>query len=173
MEYSDIKDLIATVVDTDIMAFELNYKDIDIKIDRNKYTTKFVNGNINGNGVETLGDNSLENSVDSNVAKTGKAIHEKPEFDLDRIAINTSKKPTKEGNAVTSPIVGTFYSSNSPTTSPFVEVGTKVKKGDVLFIVEAMKVINEIVSDYDGEVLEILAKDGELIEFAQPIVIIG
>lgn len=169
MEYSDIKDLISTVVDTDIMCFELNYKEVDIKIDRNKYTSKNVN---------TLANSANDVNVEANTNNSDVSANNNSQDDttvnaLNNITIDTSTKPTKVGNEVTSPIVGTFYASSSPTTAPFVEVGTKVKKGDVLFIVEAMKVINEIVSDYDGEVLEILAKDGELIEFAQPIVIIG
>ncbi len=68
---------------------------------------------------------------------------------------------------VLAPIVGTFYQSSSPDSPPFVKVGDKVKKGDVLFIIEAMKVINEITSDVTGEVSEVLVSDGSLLEFNQ------
>ncbi len=76
------------------------------------------------------------------------------------------------GNKVVSPIVGTFYAAPSPDRDPFVRVGQKVKKGDVLFIIESMKLMNEIQSEFDGEVAEILCTDGQAVEFGQPIVII-
>ncbi len=74
-----------------------------------------------------------------------------------------------EGNIVKSPMVGTFYLKPSPTSKPYVEVGTKVKKGDVLCIIEAMKLMNEIESEFDGEVKEILVKDGETVEYGKPL----
>ena len=70
---------------------------------------------------------------------------------------------------VLSPIVGTFFMAASPTAEPFVKLGDKVKKGQVLCIVEAMKVMNEIESDLDGEVVKILADDGQPVEYNQPL----
>jgi acetyl-CoA carboxylase biotin carboxyl carrier protein len=70
---------------------------------------------------------------------------------------------------VLSPIVGTFFAAASPTAEPFVKLGDKVKKGQVLCIVEAMKVMNEIESDVDGEVVKILADDGQPVEYNQPL----
>lgn len=70
---------------------------------------------------------------------------------------------------VTSPIVGTFYASPSPTASPFVKVGETVKKGQVLCIVEAMKLMNEIESEYAGEVVEILVENESMVEFGQKL----
>jgi len=66
-----------------------------------------------------------------------------------------------------SPIVGTFYRAPSPDSAPFVEIGTKVNKGQVLCIVEAMKVMNEIESEIDAEVVEILVKNGQPVEFGE------
>ena len=66
---------------------------------------------------------------------------------------------------ITSPMVGTFYSKPSTTAEPFVKVGDKVKKGDVLCIIEAMKLMNEIESDVDGEIVEICHKDEDLVEY--------
>ena len=79
------------------------------------------------------------------------------------------KEEIKEGNIVKSPMVGTFYSKSSPTSLPYVEVGTEVKKGTVLCIIEAMKLMNEIESEFDGKIAEILVKDGEAVEYGQPI----
>lgn len=80
--------------------------------------------------------------------------------------------PELKGNIVTAPIVGTFYQSSSPEKEPFARVGQTVQKGDVLCIVEAMKLFNEVQSDYSGTVKKILVKDGDLLEFGQPIMII-
>jgi acetyl-CoA carboxylase biotin carboxyl carrier protein len=76
------------------------------------------------------------------------------------------------GNTVEAPIVGTFYSAPAPDKDPFVTVGKTVHKGDVLFIIESMKLMNEIQSEFDGEVAEILVKDGSPVEYGQPIMII-
>lgn len=77
-----------------------------------------------------------------------------------------------EGNIVKSPMVGTFYSKSSPTSEPFVKIGSKVKKGDTLCIIEAMKLMNEIESEFDGEVVDILVKDDEMVEYGKPLFII-
>lgn len=76
------------------------------------------------------------------------------------------------GNVVKSPIVGTFYAAASPEKPPFAVVGQQVKKGDVLMIIESMKLMNEVQSEFDGTVAEILVKNGEAVEFDQPIMII-
>jgi acetyl-CoA carboxylase biotin carboxyl carrier protein len=73
---------------------------------------------------------------------------------------------------VTSPIVGTFYRSPSPDASPFVELGLKVTKGQVLCIVEAMKLMNEIESDVDGIVVKALVENGQPVEYGEPLFLI-
>jgi len=73
---------------------------------------------------------------------------------------------------VTSPIVGTFYRAPSPEADPFVEVGAKVKKGQVLCIVEAMKLMNEIESEVDGVVIKILVDNGQPVEYGEPLFLI-
>lgn len=73
------------------------------------------------------------------------------------------------GKIVKSPMVGTFYIKPNPSANPYVEVGKKVKKGDVLCIIEAMKLMNEIESEFDGEIAEIFIKDGEAVEYGKPL----
>lgn len=75
-------------------------------------------------------------------------------------------------NIVKSPMVGTFYSASSPDDDPFVSAGTNVKKGDVICIVEAMKLMNEIEAEYDGTVEEVLVKNAEPLEYGQPLFVI-
>ena len=91
--------------------------------------------------------------------------------------INSSSNEVKDnhelrGNLVTSPIVGTFYRKPSPDKEPFVKVGDIVNKGDVLCIIEAMKMMNEIKSDFDGKVLSIEVDDAQPVEFGQTIIVI-
>lgn len=76
------------------------------------------------------------------------------------------------GNVVKSPLVGTFYASSAPDKPAFAPVGTAVHKGDTLFIVESMKLMNEIKSEFDGTVTKVLVENGEGVEYGQPILII-
>ncbi len=79
------------------------------------------------------------------------------------------KMEEKDCNVITSPMVGNFYSKPSPDAEPFVTVGTNVKKGDTVCIIEAMKLMNEIETEYTGTILEVLAKDGEAVEYGTPL----
>ena len=81
--------------------------------------------------------------------------------------------PEEKGHLVRSPMVGTFYRSPSPSSSPFIEVGATVKEGDVLCIVEAMKMMNQIETDRAGTVTAIHVENGEAVEFDQPLISIS
>ena len=83
-----------------------------------------------------------------------------------------AKPAEAKGKAITSPMVGTFYAASSPENPPFVKVGDKVSKGQVLGIVEAMKLMNEIESEFDGTVKEILVENEQMVEFGQPMFVI-
>ena len=78
-------------------------------------------------------------------------------------------KPPVSGKVVKSPIVGTVYASPAPDKPPYVTVGKEVHKGDVLFIIESMKLMNEVTSEFDGRIAEIYLNDAETVEFDQPI----
>ncbi len=80
--------------------------------------------------------------------------------------------PAKKGTPITSPMVGTFYKSPSPDADPFVTVGQSISKGDVVCIVEAMKMMNEIESEVSGKVVEICVEDGQPVEFGQVLMYI-
>ena len=81
--------------------------------------------------------------------------------------------PAAQGTPLNSPMVGTFYRSSAPGAKPFVEVGDKVKKGQVVCIIEAMKLLNEVEAESDGVVKEICAENGQPVEFGQPLFILG
>ena len=79
----------------------------------------------------------------------------------------TAKEPEAKGKAITSPMVGTFYAASSPEAAPFVEVGSTINVGDVVCIIEAMKLMNEIKAEQAGKVTQICVKNGDPIEFGQ------
>lgn len=81
--------------------------------------------------------------------------------------------PEPKGTEVTAPMVGVFYAAPAPGDEPFVRVGSKVKAGETLCIIEAMKVFNEVTAEADGEVLEICVADGDLVEFGSCLMRIG
>ena len=81
--------------------------------------------------------------------------------------------PEPKGTEVTAPMVGVFYAAPAPGDEPFVHVGSKVKAGETLCIIEAMKVLNEVTAEADGEVLEVCVTDGDLVEFGSCLMRIG
>jgi len=80
--------------------------------------------------------------------------------------------PLVRGQQVTAPMVGTFYSGPAPGAKPFVEIGTEVKPGDTLCVIEAMKMMNQIESEFAGRVVSILVENGSPVEFGQPLFVI-
>ena len=87
-------------------------------------------------------------------------------------AAQPQAQPAAAGKAVTSPMVGVFYAAPAPDQPPFVSVGDRVNKGQVLCIIEAMKLMNEITAEQDGTLREICAQNGELVEYGQPLFIV-
>lgn len=91
-----------------------------------------------------------------------------PELKKDSISASTNEDENL--SVIKSPMVGTFYGRPSPKAEAFVKVGDKVKKGDVVCIIEAMKLMNEVESEFDGEVVEICCKDDEMVEYGQALI---
>ncbi|MCL2663019.1 MAG: acetyl-CoA carboxylase biotin carboxyl carrier protein [Oscillospiraceae bacterium] len=89
---------------------------------------------------------------------------------VELVSLNTSGNPSVDFNhliEVKSPLVGVYYSAASPDAENFVSIGSKVKKGDVLCIIETMKLMNEIIAEQDGEIVDICVKNGDIAEFGQ------
>ena len=82
---------------------------------------------------------------------------------------NLKSDVSDDAKTVTAPIVGTYYQSQAPDKPPFVKVGDTIAKGDVVCIIEAMKFMNEVVSEVSGKIIEVLVEDGEFVEFGQPL----
>tara|TARA_B100000941_G_scaffold253384_1_gene201026 strand:- start:536 stop:970 length:435 start_codon:yes stop_codon:yes gene_type:complete len=110
------------------------------------------------------------------VSKNSVSINNKnipsPQSNISKLDINNTKQKTQSGKEITSPIIGTAYHAPEPGARKFVEVGKKIKKGDTIMIVEAMKTMNHVPSTFDGVVKEICVEDGQPVEYGQTIVII-
>ena len=147
MEYEKIKQLIEDMGNSKLTSLDIEFPDgtkISAKKEKQIVTEKPVTVSVNEE-VVTQKEEDIE---------------------------NTDKK-VLEGNVVKSPMVGTFYIKPSPDAEPYVEIGKQVNKGDVLCIIEAMKLMNEIESEFSGKVKEIYVKDGEPVEYGKPLFLIG
>ena len=144
MDIRKIKTLIEMLEESNLNEIEVSQGEESVRISKSSRDTSIVSDSVNQNNIE---------KVDS------------------AITLNQDSTDIK-GNLVTAPIVGTFYRKPSPEKEPFVKVGDNVNKGDVLCIIEAMKMMNEIKSDFDGKVSAIEVEDGQPVEFGQTIIVI-
>jgi acetyl-CoA carboxylase biotin carboxyl carrier protein len=120
------------------------------------------------------GDESVRISRD-NRSQTSEPIIQKQVVHEASNIVSQEEIPQEEvkGNKVTSPIVGTFYRKPSPDKDPFIKVGDVVQEGDILCIIEAMKMMNEIKSDFSGKIVSIDVEDGQPVEYGQHIITIN
>ncbi len=146
MEIKKIKELIKLLDDTDITEFELSEGDDSVRISKHRAAP----------AVSPAVAPALP--VAPAVAAPQVAAAETPEA-----------APSTLGRTINSPMVGTFYASPSPDADAFVSVGQKIKIGDAVCIVEAMKMFNKIEADIEGTIKSILVADGEPVEFDQPL----
>ena len=107
------------------------------------------------------------------IAAVSSANVDEFEYNNEEFSIRIAKpEELLYGDEIKAPLVGTFYVAPSEGAEPFVSVGDKVKKGQVIGIVEAMKLMNEVESEYDGTVAAILVENGEMVEYGQPLMVI-
>ena len=150
MEFENLLTLIKTVSDSELTDFDYEENGTRIRLKKKKETVVVsgTSSNVPVMGLENI--QTVENAA-VNTANT-QADNGEP-----------------EGMIVKSPLVGTFYVAPAEDADPFVSVGDPVKKGQTLAIVEAMKLINEIESDFDGKVAEIYVENGQAVEYGQPL----
>jgi acetyl-CoA carboxylase biotin carboxyl carrier protein len=115
----------------------------------------------------------VKRTTQSNSSKEIKEQISSPKEEESEQQATNEKVQEIEGEEITSPMVGTFYTASSPGADAFVKVGDKVNEGDVVCIVEAMKMMNEIKSDFSGTVSKILVENSDPVEFGQPLFIIS
>lgn len=158
MDFKDIKELIMTIDKSSINEVEIKQDDFKIRVSKEKHVIS------QSPQLVSVVQERQETSVASQ-APVSSPSTAAPKLEIE---------PSMDENMfiVKSPIVGTFYSSPSPDSENYAEVGSKVKAGDVVCIVEAMKIMNEIKSEVDGEVYEILVENEDIVEYNQPLMII-
>ena len=155
MDYKEIKKLMDDMGESKLDSLEIEFPE-GIKIKMKKNTEKEV--------LITQPKNIIEASAPMTVP----VVKENQETSL--VKSEESKENQEENfKVVKSPMVGTFYASSSPEKAPFVKIGDKVHKGQVLCIVEAMKLMNEIESEFDGEIVEICVKNEDVVEYGTPL----
>ena len=153
MNIEEVKELIALINDSDIKNFELTLDNATVRISKT-------------DGVMPSAPVQAAPAAAPAAAQTASAPAAPVQTET---PAPVPKAEAKGGNIVKAPIVGTFYESAGPGKPVFAPVGSKVKKGDVLCIIEAMKIMNEVVSEFDGEVAEVMAENEQLVEFGQPL----
>lgn len=160
MDYAAIEKLIKIVNESDLRELEIEESGLKIKMSKNVYSNRT--------------DNVKEATIISAPVVTNESVvtSEVNTIEKKEAAFTTTQSSLEDCIIVKSPMVGTFYAAPSEEAEPFVKVGDKVSKGDILCIVEAMKLMNEIECENDGVIAEILVSNGEVVEYGQPLIAI-
>ena len=156
LDYEQIKEIINKIDGSSLRLFELEDKDVKLKLSKNS------DGNNSANNESRI--------AREEVASTEAVAYSEPEVENEKVAEKEEfTNLDADLKSIKSPLVGTYYSSATPDSTPYVTVGSKVKKGDTLCIIEAMKVMNEVTSEYDGEVMAVLKKDEDIVEYGMDL----
>ena len=148
MEFENLITLIREVSSSELTDFSM--KDGDFKISMGKREKKMIVTSQEGTAV----------------------VSSKKFISAEDVKTSEEEKTVISGNQVNAPLVGTYYSASAPDAEPFVQIGDTVKKGQTLGIIEAMKLMNEIESEYDGVVEDILVENGQMVEYGQVLFVI-
>ena len=156
LDHDDLNRLIEKISTSDIQEFSLEGEDFKLEIKRNLFDQNQLTNNLVSNNSLDRQTTASQTSANDNVS-----IVNEPE--VPQVA-----PPGRSGlTEITSPMVGTFYRAAAPGDEPFVEVGNNVKVGQTICILEAMKLMNEIESEFNAEIVEILVENGTPVEFGQ------
>lgn len=169
MEIKDIRELAKVLEESGLTSLEFDDGDSKIKLEKNPGAgtqTVFVNGAA-GSAVSAAGAPGAAGAGAAAIAGGAGTAGDSPASAASAASQETAS--AADGEPVKSPMVGMFYASSSPEAGPYVSVGSRVKKGDVLCIIEAMKLMNEIVAERDGEITEICVPNGQLVEYGQTL----
>lgn len=163
MKFNDVKELIELINSSDLSYFEMQDERDYIKID------KSMSRSHASNNAELTESRTLSKIAITDVRESAQ-LHEINSINSENSLHNNIEVNEKEDECeefIKSPIVGTYYEAVSPEASPFVEVGQKVSKGDVICIIEAMKLMNEISAEFDCEIVSALGENGKMVEYGQ------
>ena len=156
LDHEDLNRLIEKISTSDIQEFSLEGEDFKLEIKRNVFDQSQVNNNLVSKNQFDRQTIATQASVNDNVS-----IVNEPE------KAQVPPPGRSDLTEITSPMVGTFYRAAAPGEDPFVEVGNNIKVGQTICILEAMKLMNEIESEFNAEIVEILVENGTPVEFGQ------
>jgi acetyl-CoA carboxylase biotin carboxyl carrier protein len=167
LTFEQIKELIELVAQNRLQGIELERSGFRLKIDGQQMAPVMMAAPAPAGGAAAASPQGMQAmpAMQAMNAAPAPASYEAPA----PAAPAPAAGPPAGSHVLTSPIVGTFYRSSSPEAPPFVEIGARVKKGQVLCIIEAMKLMNEIESDVDGVVAEIYPQNAQAVEFGEPL----
>ena len=156
LDHEDLNRLIEKISTSDIQEFSLEGEDFKLEIKRNLFDqNQFTNNSVSNN------------SYDRQTIANQKTINDNTSLVNEPETTQVAPPGRSDLTEVTSPMVGTFYRAAAPGEDPFVEVGNNVKVGQTICILEAMKLMNEIESEFNAEIVEILVENGTPVEFGQ------
>jgi acetyl-CoA carboxylase biotin carboxyl carrier protein len=150
MDFKEIRELIRVFDKSELNKLKVKEGEFEISMQRGFET-----------GVTTV-------TTSTPMAQTS-AVVSAPAVNATLVAEST---PKRTGDVINSPMIGTYYSSPSPESPSFVEIGSTIKKGQTLCILEAMKIMNEVEAEFDCKILELLVKDGDPVEYDMPIFVV-
>ena len=156
LDHEDLNRLIEKISTSDIQEFSLEGEDFKLEIKRNLFDQSQFTKNLVSN-----------NSFDKQTIANQKTINDNIPIVSEPEAPQVAPPGSSDLTEITSPMVGTFYRAAAPGEDPFVEVGNNVKVGQTICILEAMKLMNEIESEFNAEIVEILVENGTPVEFGQ------
>ncbi len=163
----DVLTLIERVSDSNLTKFQFEDEDFGISMTSSKKGRKIKKVGLNRDEIEKKQENKKEQSS----SDIKKELKEEKKIAIEEPSSSSALEEEDLGlKMVHSPLVGTFYVAKEEGAEPFVKVGDTVKKGQVIGIVEAMKLMNEVESDYDGIISEILVENEEMVEYNQPLI---
>lgn len=168
LDFNEIRQLLVTIAQTDIAEVTLKSDDFELTVRKavsisNHAVPQAAIGGVVGAAVTTIASGAAptlptERVLDTAAAGAGVQISANAPSTIDKRLVEVS-----------SPMVGTFYRAPAPGEAPFVEVGDRVRQGQTVCIIEAMKLMNEIEAEISGQVMEILVQNGEPVEYGQPL----
>ena len=162
LDHEDLNRLIEKISTSDIQEFSLEGEDFKLEIKRNLFGQNQINNNSVANNSFVKETNDNQKPINDNVS-----IVNEPDVPDEPDVPQVAPPGRLDLTDIASPMVGTFYRAAAPGEDPFVEVGNNIKVGQTICILEAMKLMNEIESEFNAEIVEILVENGTPVEFGQ------
>jgi acetyl-CoA carboxylase biotin carboxyl carrier protein len=176
LDFNEIRQLLATIAQTDIAEVTLKSDDFELTVRKSvSFSNQFLSvsqaalSGVVGSGLTSVSPTGNQVAPNQNMEAGTSRVDNAATSSSVQISANSSSTIDKRLVEVDSPMVGTFYRAPAPGEAAFVEVGDRVRSGQTVCIIEAMKLMNEIEAEVSGQVMEILVQNGEPVEYGQPL----